>query len=244
MNFKIMYYSLLMLLLSSSAACRDEQRWIKGEGNNVSNTRMPEPFTGISLSMDADVEVYRDSVFRIELTGQQNILNVLETKVSGSTLSISYSWRTTVRRHNPVTIRIYMPVVSNIDISGSGSIACRDGFDVETLHTNVSGSGNITYDGAVRNSFHANVSGSGSITNNGNNACRSASFTISGSGNIYAEWLRAEDADAHVSGSGDQRIHATRSLDAHISGSGDILYRGRPAVNSHISGSGKVIAIQ
>lgn len=237
--------SVMVMLLGWMAftSCNDRDYRIKGEGPVVQNTRTPGTFNGVSLSMSADVEVYRSSDFRVELHGQQNILNVIETRVSNGTLHISVEYRYRITRYSPLRIRVYMPDVRALDISGSGDITCTDNFSPARLHAGISGSGNITFSGNVSDVFQANISGSGNITYAGSGTCRVADYTISGSGNIHAEWLQAEDADANISGSGDIRLYAVKTLHATISGSGDILYRGSPEVYKSISGSGKVIQL-
>ncbi len=238
------YFFFLVSLLIAATSCKDNYRWIKGEGPNVVNTRMPGSFTGINVSISADVEVYKDSVFRVELHGQQNILNVIETHTSGSVLYIGLTDYTSIRKHNPITIKVFMPEVKSMDISGSGSISCSDDFICYNLSTNVSGSGSISFRGEISNAFTAFISGSGSITNYSNSACNTAKYTISGSGNIHSEWLRADDVDARISGSGDMRIHAVKTLVVHISGSGNIYYRGNTFLDLHISVSGKLRTLQ
>jgi hypothetical protein len=234
---------ILLAIVVSAVSCRKDH-WIKGEGSNVTNTRLVSGFTGVSLSIAANVEVIRDSVFRIELHGQQNILNVITTSVSGNTLDIDLKRHTSIRKHNPITVRVYMPYLNTLDISGSGDINCNSQFACENLNINISGSGDISFQGQINNSVSANVSGSGGININSSSSCVNAKYTISGSGNINTEWLKADYVDARISGSGDQRIHAVKQLNAEISGSGDIAYRGTPAISVHISGSGKLRQIQ
>jgi hypothetical protein len=225
------------------SACDDDRFLIKGSGSNVENSRQPGSFKGISLCMSATVEVHRDSVFRVELVGQQNILNVIETRVSGEELNISLESGTSIRKHNPITIRVYMPDITKVNVSGSGDVKYISDFNSRDLNTIVSGSGSITCRGSVSNRMSANISGSGSIRHSGTGTCSSADYTISGSGNIYAEWLKVDNVTARVSGSGDMWIDAERQLDATISGSGSIHYRGTPNKNISISGSGKVEAL-
>jgi hypothetical protein len=235
---------IIMIALVICGASCTKDHWIKGEGSNVTNVRSLSGFTGISLSMNANVEIVQDSVFRIELNGQQNILNVVTTSVSGNTLDIDLKRHTAIRRHNTITIKIFMPVLASVDISGSGEVQVNNGFTCANLNANISGSGNISFLGNVSNSVTANVSGSGEININSNSNCFNAKYTISGSGDINAEWLKADYVDATISGSGDQKIYAVKQLDARISGSGDITYRGTPAVSVNISGSGKIRQIQ
>lgn len=237
--FVIIAISTIALL----SACGDDNYFIKGTGSNVENTRQPGAHSGISLNISADVEVYHDSAFKIVLIGQQNILNVIETRVSGDDLIIGLQRGTSIRKHNPITIKVYMPSIKKVNISGSGNVSYIDDFNSNDLNTVVSGSGNITCRGTVNNRFTANISGSGNIRHTGNGTCNSADYTISGSGNIYAEWLKVNDVNARISGSGDMWIDAERLLDVTISGSGNVHYRGRPGISLHISGSGKAIAL-
>lgn len=234
----------LLIGLIFLSSCDDDRYFVKGSGPSVTNVRYPGNCTGVALCVSANVEIYRDSAFRVELYGQQNVLNVIDTRKSGNTLRIELQRSTVLKRYDPVTIKVYMPYLSQMDLSGSGDMNCIDEFSATDLSTNISGSGNISYRGSVFNSFNATVSGSGSIRNSGSSNCNSAKYNISGSGNIYAEWLKVQDVDATISGSGDEFIHALGSLDAHISGSGNIHYRGTPTISMHISGSGKLIPIK
>jgi hypothetical protein len=225
-------------------SCDDDNFLIKGQGSNVNNVRQPGSFNGISLCISATVEIHRDSIFRVELNGQQNILNVIETRVSGNRLNISLERGASIRKHNPITIKVYMPYLDYVDVSGSGDVICVDDFTSSDIQTNVSGSGNITLRGVVSNSFKATISGSGNIRHTGTGVCKRADYTVSGSGNIYTEWLKADDVDARISGSGDVWLYAEKTLNASISGSGSIMYHGTPAMTVNISGSGKVVKIQ
>ncbi len=235
---------IVLFTISILAVSCSKDNWIKGQGPEVLNVRTVSGFTGVSLSIDANVEIVRDSVFRIELHGQQNILNVVTTSVSGGVLDIDLKRFTTIRKHSPITIKVFMPNLNAMDISGSGDMNCSSQFTADNLSTHISGSGNISFQGNVNNSVTAHISGSGGIQLNSSNTCLNAKYTISGSGNINAEWLKADHVDAHISGSGDQRIYAVKQLNAHISGSGDILYRGTPAISVSISGSGKLTQLQ
>jgi hypothetical protein len=232
-----------MIIIITTASSCSKEHWIKGDGPDVTNVRSVNGFKGVSLSMDANVQIFRDSVFRIEMVGQQNILNVITTSVSGNTLDIDLKRYTAIRKHSPIYIRVYMPYLNSMDISGSGDMSCGNEFTAETLNANVSGSGNISFNGNINSSVSANISGSGEITLNSSNICSNAEYTISGSGDINAEWLKADYVDSRISGSGDQRVHAVKQLNAHISGSGDIYYRGTPAVSVSISGSGKLTPV-
>lgn len=237
-NF-ILSISLLSSLLSF-ASCGKEHLWIKGSGPVVSENRAVSGFSGISLSFDVEVVVQYDSVFSIELQGQQNILEHIVTQKSGGNLIISKSHKVHIRSHAPIKAIIRMPTVDNIEISGSGSVSIGQGFATSVLNTNISGSGSLWYDGYVTQRIDARVSGSGNIHIRSSNSCTFGAFRISGSGSIFADNLELKQAEVHISGSGSLRIYATEKLEVNISGSGKIFYKGNPAIEARISGSGKL----
>lgn len=235
--------ALFIAIILTATSCAKDRMLVKGQGPDVKITRDIKNFTGVSLCISADVEIYQDSVFKVELNGQQNILDVIETKVSGENLNISLKNFTTLRTHNKIVIRIYMPSLKNLDVSGSGKIIGMTDLNTTDLKANVSGSGDINLNGIITNSLTANVSGSGNIIFYGNNSCAKADYTVSGSGNINAEWFRVDTVNADVSGSGEMKIYAVKQLNANISGSGRIWYRGNPSTDIKISGSGKVSSL-
>ncbi|MDI1234248.1 MAG: DUF2807 domain-containing protein [bacterium] len=235
--------ALFIAIILTATSCAKDRMLVKGQGTDVKITRDIKNFTGVSLCISADVEIYQDSVYHVELNGQQNILDVIETKVSGENLNIGLKNFTSLRSHNKIVIRIYMPNLKALDVSGSGKIIGMTGLNTADLKANVSGSGEINLNGIVTNSFTANVSGSGDIIFYGNNSCVRADYKVSGSGNINAEWFRVDTVDANVSGSGEMSIYVVKQLNANISGSGKIWYRGNPSTQIKISGSGKVSSI-
>ena len=240
----IFYLSTLFIILLSAASCSKDRHWIKGEGDDVSNLRSSISYTGVSLSISAEVELIKDSAFRIELIGQQNVLDVIETEVKGSTLCIGLERFTTLRKHNPIKIKLHQPSIQSMEISGSGNLKCLSLFQTSSLDIRVSGSGSAFYTGDVTDKITANVSGSGDINLDQSSNCKQGNYTISGSGNINADWVKVDDLNCDISGSGSQRVYAIKTMNVKISGSGKVYYRGNPVINSNISGSGKVQSLQ
>lgn len=243
MKYIILIIQLATILIFSS--CRNDRFFIKGEGDSVSNTRSITTCNAVSLSMSASVEVIKDSANYIELYGQQNILNVIETRVSGNELRIDLKRGTSIRKHHPISIRVHCKDMQSVNVSGSGSVNVRSGYEIDYMNVVLSGSGSIHLDSKISKKLSANISGSGNIKYNGPETdCLEGEYNISGSGNIEAEWLKTYNVLAKVSGSGNITVYAKSYLNANISGSGNIRYRGNPEIYKNISGSGKVIFIQ
>lgn len=237
--FKILIPSIIVLL--SLQACNKGRIWgIRGKGDNISETRNAGAFIGVDLRCDADVELIRDSTFTIEITGQENILKVLDTKVENGNLIIDYKKR--VWRHNKVKIIIHIGNLQSAFISGSGNINIQSEINANTFDLKMSGSGNISTADVNVQTLTAHISGSGDIKIAGG-TIQSEKFSISGSGDINAEYAVTNTSSAKISGSGSIIVNVTENLNVEISGSGDVKYRGNPIVNSNISGSGRVTHI-
>jgi hypothetical protein len=222
-------------------SCRRENLFgIRGSGTTVAQARTPGTFTGVDLSIDANVTLHIDSEPHVTVHAQQNLLSVLTTEVHGNTLKIRFGRNVT--SHNAITIDVYAPYYTSAAISGSGDISNTESWSVSDFETAISGSGSVNITGLQSNAVHSSISGSGKVTLSGN--CQSFSGSISGSGDVHAFSLTGATAVIEVSGSGKTELNVTQSLDVHISGSGDVYYKNTPAVTASISGSGHLIHVQ
>ncbi|WP_300664457.1 head GIN domain-containing protein [Fluviicola sp.] len=213
---------------------------IKGKGDTVTETRDLSGFNKISLSIDADLHYVQDSVYFVEISAQQNVLNVLTTDIDAGRLKIEF--RRWVLKHSKITIVIHSPDLRAVDLSGSGNFESPSDIVTSDLELNVSGSGDIALAAVHTDELQVKISGSGDISVSGG-AVTNQKATISGSGDIEMDGLTASNSDAKISGSGSITVWVVNQLKATISGSGNIRYKGNPVINANISGSGSVIHI-
>jgi hypothetical protein len=230
--------ALALVALSSLSSCSNALG-IHGEGAPVVEQRSPGVFQKVALEIDADVILHSDSVYRLEITGQRNVLDVLTTHVNNNELQIGFS--DCVSEHSGITIHVYAPVYVAVSISGSGNIRNNDSLTASSLRLEVDGSGNINLQKIRTTSLISEVSGSGHVTLSG--SAQSLSHSLSGSGDLKAFDLSAQTANTSSSGSGNCEVQVAQTLVVDISGSGDVYYRGNPALNVSISGSGRVIHV-
>lgn len=230
--------TLITVLFFTSSACT--QNWsgmgISGEGPSVTKTLDISAFSGLSLSISADVYLKQGSSQSVKIEAQQNIIDNLKKEVKNGVWKIGFDKN--VRNHEKVKIWVTVPSISELGVSGSGSIFGEGKFsNLGNLAVSISGSGNIKFEADSKN-VEASISGSGNINLAGSTGA--SNIRISGSGNINAFDLAAQSCDVKISGSGDSSVNASESLDVAIAGSGDVFYKGRPSVHSKISGSGSV----
>jgi hypothetical protein len=231
----------LMILAASFTSCKKHLfNSIKGKGEKVTETRNLSGFNKISFSIDGDLSYVQDSVYFIEITAQQNVLEVITTEMDGGTLRIdSDKW---IRKHNGIKIIVHSPHMYAFDLSGSGNIESSSAILTSQLDLDISGSGNIALASVQADQLEVKISGSGNITVSGGVATNQKA-TVSGSGDIDMLGLTANYSDAKISGSGSVTVWVLDQLNANISGSGNVKYKGNPLVNTSISGSGSVIHV-
>lgn len=213
---------------------------ISGEGPLMTETRQVSGFTGVSAGIPGRILYTIDTLYKLELTAQQNILDVIETYKENGHLTIRVRHGVRLREHEDITIHISAPLADFLQLSGSGNLNVSGRVQGSQLETRISGSGSITVaEASISGMLKADISGSGDIRVQ-SGAAREEDLRISGSGKIVLDGLTAETAVSRISGSGDIYLKLSQSLDASISGSGSVYYRGNPLVTTHISGSGRV----
>ncbi|MDP4283670.1 MAG: head GIN domain-containing protein [Bacteroidota bacterium] len=233
---KLSILFLSIALMAGFTSCKK----VVGEGPAVTETRGTGNFTSVASSISANVYYKQDPVYKVEITAQQNILNVIETNIVGNELLIKFRNGVRVKSHENIVVNVSSPMINGLRLSGSGNLIASDSISSGSMSLTLSGSGNINLHSLVATSLDANISGSGNITIS-NGSLNTGSFRISGSGNIDAMNVPASSITTTTSGSGEMRVNASQNLDVTISGSGSVYYKGTPGVNTHISGSGKVM---
>ena len=202
-------------------------------------------FTGISLSISADIYLSQDNNYKVEIEADADYLEKIETVVEGDILKIKNKDHFNFEFHSKkVKIYISMPQVNNIFISGSGDIIAQTSIKTENLKIKISGSGSVKIENLSVQSMDLAISGSGDIYMSGTDIAESSSYSISGSGDIDNQNLQCKKVEISVSGSGDIKVWAADELNARVSGSGDVYYKGRPLIDAKTSGSGGIHHIQ
>jgi hypothetical protein len=213
---------------------------IKGEGPVVENSRSVTLFNQIENGVGAIVHISKsDKQLDIKLKGQQNILDVLFTRVKGDKLVLGFSKK--VSHCEQIEIFISIPEVRGLQISGSGKVDVKDAFMTEKLSLDVFGSGIIS--GPISGKIlTGSINGSGRVDVAGN--AEEVKVTIDGSGS-FAINEPVKVAKLTINGSGKIKVEPKNELDITINGSGLVDYVGNPAqVNQQLKGSGRIRKVE
>lgn len=209
---------------------------LRGDGPVVEETRVLEPFDRVVLRSSADLLLIPDSVFRVDVYAQANILDRVRTEVSGGELRVDL--RDCVTNTRDIRAEIHAPSFRGLVVDGSGDVENAGTISVPAFDLAIRGSGDVALK-LLTDALDTDIDGSGDVRLEG--GAMAHSVRIRGSGNVRAFDLACEDATVDVDGSGDVRLRAESTLDVTIRGSGDVYYKGYPAITVDIDGSGDLI---
>lgn len=217
-------------------------------------------FTRISFGFPGKLYLKQGSPQKVELEGDQDVLEEVETEVDGDRLKIGkdgkwFDWNS----NDKITVYITVQNIEGVSVSGSGDLIGQNKIRTNDLDLNVSGSGSLSLDVEARGDVEADVSGSGNVDLKGHfqnfesdvsgsgrvvlaaTIDENADFGISGSGKIQASGT-ADKVKTSISGSG--KVLAadlqTNRCEIRISGSGDVEINVTNELDANISGSGSV----
>src|SRR5262245_46959791 len=214
---------------------------VVGEGPIITETRSVPNFTGVSSEMSGKVNFTIAPNYKVEISAQRNILDVVQTNVVNGILHIDFKNSVRVKAHNDLTINITAPAADYFRLSGDGNMDVLGDVVASNLMLRLSGSGNIAIQKTIiADKIDAELSGSGNVSIMSGSALRE-NLDISGSGKIDLGGVAAENGFMRISGSGDMKVTMSKLLDANITGSGSVYYHGNPIITTKISGSGRVI---
>ena len=239
MNKKILgLLFLILLILPACALIPDIPAKVTGSGNVISENRTATDFSQISLEGSAEVNVTFGNVESVNISGEDNIISLIETNVVNHKLIIKTKPLMTYSATKPVVINITMKTLEGLSLSGSGNINISK-FEGDAFDVNLAGSGDINFSGYSGESIDVDLPGSGTIVLAG--SASRIQISLGGSGNILANKLQAKSATVTLNGSGNIKVYCSESLNATLNGSGNIQYEGNPlTVNKKVNGSGNI----
>jgi hypothetical protein len=198
-------------------------------------------YDGIHVAGSYEVKLVSGSEGTIELKGDPDDLDKIETEVRKGTLLIKQQEKSWFGNWDSGTVYITIPVekINKVILSGSGEIHSKVPLEGDHFKTILSGSGEISLNLEVT-AVNGTVTGSGEITLIGK--ANKVNFTVTGSGDIDAGDIKADTGEAKITGSGDIIMNTSENLNASITGSGDIICKGKPEKQiTKVTGSGDII---
>jgi hypothetical protein len=200
------------LLSSCGPDCED------GNGAFVKQTRTVSNFTSVESNGDFEVIIYPGEESGVKVEADENLLDLIITRVSGGELIIEPRRGFCIRSSENIRVTITVPDLNEIDLNGSGTVWCDslststfkaelDGSGsircislmVPTLDIEINGSGTLEAEG-IFNVVNNEINGSGEVILSGESS--TTYFRIDASGIISAGNLVTDTCYANIAGSG------------------------------------------
>lgn len=213
---------------------------IKGNGNVISKEINTSSYDKVIVSGFYDVDLISGTEGKINVKGEENLLEYLKIEVVDRALKIGTEkgkYLSTTRGYK-IIITVPFESLDEVSLSGSGDINSKNIITTSTFTSRLAGSGDVNLTISAKNVI-AKVTGSGDMVLKG----KTTDFKgdVTGSGDLNAFGLESDNADASVVGSGDCKVFCTESLIARVNGSGNIDYKGEPKKkDTKTNGSGSI----
>jgi len=187
-----------------------------GSGTAAEDTRTVSEFDEVVVSGALQLELSLGKKPALKLSGDDNLLPLIETKVEGSKLTVSS--KKNLDPKLPLRLELSAKNVKRVALSGAGKINV-EGVDNDALAIELSGAGDVLLKGKTKK----------------------LKIGFSGAGKADATGLSASSVSVSISGAGKVELGEPKELDVKISGAGKVRYDGNPKISQKISGAGKLV---
>lgn len=256
---------LILALVVSTLGCygliAGTGQTVRGSGNVIDETRAVSKVSGVELAMPGTLHITRGDSESLRIEAQENLMEYIETNVSGGRLVIKSRQNSDLEPTRPINYYLTVKELSSIEISSSGSIESGDlqsdsfsimigssgdldiaGLECATLDVQISSSGNTVLSSLTADSISVDISSSGNLDIK-QGQVQKQDIKISSSGEYRARDLKSVLAHVILTSSGEATIRVSDRLTGSLSSSGNINYIGNPDVNVSMTSSGRTVHV-
>lgn len=240
------HFSALLLLFAVSVVCMAcySSKDLKAGGKRVTVTRNVGYFSKVDATGSVDIVFAQGKEKPMRIEGPKQLVDNIVVEKKGETLYISHKSNSVVSFwDDDVTLYIYSPDLTEVNVRGSGSFDVKGSLDTDNLKVSVMGSGEADFGSIVCDAVNFEVRGSGDLDAKRVDT-KTAVANVTGSGNLDIDFLKADKADFAVRGSGDldAMLSQVRNMQFNVVGSGDMEIKAQNCgvANCTCAGSGSI----
>jgi hypothetical protein len=232
---------LIALAAGASTRAMAFDRTVRGSGRVVTERRVASGFDRLSIAGSFQVEIHQGALEGVELSGDDNLLALVETKVEGTAGSAVLRIRpkddVQLEPTQPLRVRIDLMRVAAIDLGGASHVTAP-GLHASRLGVSIGGTGSVDLAGLQAERLAVNIGGSGRVSADGK--AGSLAVNVGGSGDCSLSRFVVDEAKVSIAGSGKAEVNVGRQLSVSIAGSGQVTHTGAAVPQVSIVGSGRV----
>ncbi|MEZ4439964.1 MAG: head GIN domain-containing protein [Polyangiaceae bacterium] len=206
--------SLLSLLLATAGLVGCSTH---GSGTSGSETRSVGSFHAIEVHGALTLEATAGKGPSVSLTGDDNLLSLVETEVVGGRLVVRS--KESISTTMPLVVHVETKDLDEVAVHGASKATVED-VDADELEVDVSGASEVTVEGE----------------------CKVLDAKVSGASRLTARKLKAERVELDASGASHAELGEPSEIEAHLSGASEGRYSGSPTIDKDLSGASRLDA--
>ena len=210
---------------------------VVGSGVAKTETRAVSGIHGVALGISANLEIRQGTSEGLTITGDDNVVPLVQTNVTNGVLEIRWKERNVDVRFKKLDIVLDAKTIDGLTLGGSGSIHAAS-LTTPALNATIGGSGSIALDKLDSDTLKATIGGSGQLSAAGR--ADKLDAALAGSGQLSAAHLQSRNALLALQGSPEATVRVRDALTVTVAGSGSVTYYGKPRITQTIMGSGSV----
>lgn len=240
------HLSVLLLLLVVGGVCMAcySSKDLNAHGKRVTVTRDVGYFSKVDASGSVDIEFVQGKEQAMRIVGSKQFVDNIVVEKKGETLYVSHKSNSVISFFDAdVTLYIYSPDLTEVNLRGSCSFDVKGALDTDNLKVSVMGSGEADFGSIVCDAINFEVRGSGDIGAKRVDT-KNAVANVFGSGDLDFDFLKADNVQFAVSGSGDldAMLSQVKTMQLNVVGSGDMDIKAQNCgvANCTSAGSGSI----
>lgn len=223
-------FAFLSIILSS---CWFMGPSVKGNGNVTEEVRQVGEFDQIHVSRGMNVYVTQGSPAKVIVIADNNLHEVIETKVEGGILKVYVNEN--IRWAKEKKVMVTVEKLTGLETSSGSNAWSQNQIMSENLEMKATSGANITMDVNTKY-LKAECSSGANIKISG--LAKEAELETSSGANLKGEELKAENCKMKASSGGNVSSIVNGRLEAHASSGGNVVYFGEPTETDVNTSSG------
>jgi hypothetical protein len=222
---------LLAIILVSGLGCYiSAPMALQGSGVSKTETRELPTLTGkVEVQGAFRATIRPGDKGSVQLSGDDNILPLVETDVTDGSLVIRIKDDTAIRPNVTLKADITLPKLTSLTASGATIVRATAG-ECERFEAHASGASRVTVEGIKSEKVAFTLDGASDLTADG--ATSDLKVESNGASQIHAAKLSADSADVNLSGASRAEVAAAKSVRGDASGASNLEVVGDPATRA------------
>lgn len=243
---KISFVLIVLALAASSLACSLFTRAVDlnfdtVSGNGVGGTQEREvgSFNAVRVGNQGNLHIESGERVSIRIEAEENLLDYLDTRVSGGTLIFETRRNSNLRNTMPINYYLTVPndLLTAIEVQSSGDVN-GPALRANQFEIRVNSSGDVYLQDLQAERLTVTINSSGNVTIDSGSVVHQT-VNINSSGNYEAQGLESQVADVNLTSSGNASVTVLETLQANLKSSGDLQYYGDPQTDINETSSGR-----